>query len=296
MWDATAALVWLRRCDELVGIIMWRLIVLSGQPPRGPEVAGMTLRNTEDGARGVYLINSRTVWGVGYNKADATLVNRRVIARFADRLTSALFNIYQAVVRSLYDVVALRCACVDRVSSTAVFVRMGRPLTEDQVIDEFEKQHVCWVGVAVGWQQWRQYCTALIRRLRINIQGLPKDMWDEQAGHSTDTADWVGPLLCLGCVLLGGTACQLTFSAVPQKYGAEEGDLRGLTTVSLAHFGELSTRWQDELLPESEKLQLCSPEKPLQPPLHDLPAASTHDEAFIAAVADRWVMLLHGAQ
>jgi hypothetical protein len=140
----------------------------------------------------VYLKDGCILFGLGWNKADAQRVAKHIVVHIADPLTSALFVVYQGVVRPFYDTVAHHCCPgAVEVSVNLAFVQRGVGVDEKWVLSCFRSNSERCIGVPIGWQTWRHAAVALGR---LHVKGatvwsdLDDDIYHRQAGHSAATA------------------------------------------------------------------------------------------------------------
>lgn len=98
--------LFLEFCEKLQKKLYFLPQVCSGSPARATEISGAHVCNTSAAVRNVFLHNGTSSLALFYHKGRRAQEGKgRPIARFSDKVTSALFIAYLGVIRPLETVI-----------------------------------------------------------------------------------------------------------------------------------------------------------------------------------------------
>ena len=90
---------YLRLFDILQDLLMVSVFVLGGQPPRGPELLSIQVRNTVHKRRNIVLYGNHVVVATDYHKGTAQYASQKIIPRFLPERLGRVLVAYLAHIR-----------------------------------------------------------------------------------------------------------------------------------------------------------------------------------------------------
>jgi len=199
--DTVAAKSFLSKCNNLQKLFLVYIHMTSGQPARATELELYTIINTEHRGRTIKQMEDfNIVLHQSYGKVDQLKIADSNTLRFLDPSFGLLFNKYLALMRNI------ECSLIGKIQfssneteedvkkriatySTYLWVSRGSRLDSNELGRIFQNVLLDKFQFKVTIGQYRHVHIAFMNEhLKLKIDDFSED-FDEQAGHSSETAD-----------------------------------------------------------------------------------------------------------
>ena len=205
-----------------------------GQPGRGTEMSSLAYQNTKHRARNVFVVGNRVLMSSEYHKSASAFGRYRLVLRAVPIPVGQLLLHYLVFVKP-FEIMCQRIVCDTMTvcnSATYLFHAGFKVMDTDAItaqLKQFSTRHLS-RNASFGIADIRHITTHMMRIKLLTENGEPivdaegqlvrnnaGEMYDAQAGHTTDTAEAI--------------------------YGVQEGGIPHVAADKVAAFTEVSDRW-----------------------------------------------------
>jgi len=192
-WDDDRVKIWLMECDEFMDDLTILVHLAFGQPARASELATLRVRDNHLEFRSVYAIRNRFTLIQMYHKSMNVTAKFKPIARFAPASLNADIILYFHLIRPV-QAFLYRAVFPGRRSPHSYleyfFVKDGMVMNAERIRRSIAKGFAKFSDMRLDVSTYRHVSVALIDpHLRDRRDSV--DLYDEQAGHSRETASTV---------------------------------------------------------------------------------------------------------